>query len=222
VWLGNDMAQAAKVLASVAADGGRRLPRYRSDRSGVVFARMTAHQNLDGLRDKSLTIAVRLPLANSYFQALNQITKLYVGAFAKGEVAGGDLLELMGAQLRNAAVLLDLVDEFVPTLDKDDPTYPVRMRGLEGMRTGLALVVTGCLQTLTERESYRTGELVRLVGYMEETFPRLVPRLLPGSRSEVLTRLQAMQSDPALSDLQPGLGRVRAGVVTALEGKSPP
>lgn len=222
VWLGHDMVQAEKVLASLAAGGERRLPRYRSDRSGAVFARMTAPENLDGLRNRGTTIDARFPLSISYFQATNQVLKLYLGAFLKGEVRDSEMVELVGSQLRATVVALDLVDEFIPTLDKDDPTYPNRMRGLEGVRGALGGVVAGSLQTLTEREAYRVSERARLVGYMEETLPRLVPRLLPGSRAETLKRLEAMQTDPALADLQPGLGRVRERVLSALDGKARP
>ena len=58
------------------------------------------------------------------------------------------------------------------------------MQGLEKMKFGLAGLVAGGLQTLTERESYRKGELIRLVGYMQESFPLIVPQLPPGARRE--------------------------------------
>ncbi|MBN9521123.1 hypothetical protein J0H58_21820 [bacterium] len=183
---------------------------------------MTATENLDGLRNRGTTIGVRFPLAISHFQATNQILKLYLGVFVKGEVRDSEMVELVGSQLRATVVALDLVDEFIPTLDKDDPTYSNRMRGLERIRGGLGGVVAGSLQTLTERETHRADERARLVGYMEATLPRLVPRLLPGSRAETLTRLEAMQTDPTLADLQPGLGRLRERVLAALDGSSAP
>jgi hypothetical protein len=107
-------------------------------------------------------------------------------------------------------------------IKKDDPTYQVRMKGLERMKGGLALVVAGGLQTFTERESYRASELARLVGYMQETFPLIVPRLPPGSQTETMTRLEKMREDPALKDLQPGLQDLHLKVKAALEKvKSP-
>src|SRR5919109_1579901 len=39
-WTGNDMVEAEKVLASLAQKGYRQLPRYKSERSGEVFARL--------------------------------------------------------------------------------------------------------------------------------------------------------------------------------------
>jgi hypothetical protein len=221
VWLGPDMAQAEKVLAPLAVSEAR-LPRYQSDRSGAVFSRMTAAQNLKGLQDRAVPISTRLPLALIYFQSINQIFKHYSRAFDKGEVRDSDVVELMGAMLKTTVVLLDLIDEFFATLDKDDPTYPVRMRAQDGIRVGLGGVVIGSLITLTERDSYRTSELVRLVGYMEETLPQLVTRLPPGSRAEVIMKLKSMQTNPSLADLQPGLARVHANVMSAIDANTPP
>ncbi len=73
------------------------------------------------------------------------------------------------------------------------------------MKRGLASVVAGGLQTLTERENYRGSELARLVGYMQETFPLIVPRLPPAARDETLIRLEKLQADSAMKDLQPSL-----------------
>jgi hypothetical protein len=73
------------------------------------------------------------------------------------------------------------------------------------MKRGLASIVAGGLQTIKERESYRRSELVRLIGYMQETFPLIVPMLPPSVRVETLTRLEKLQTDPAMKDLQPDL-----------------
>jgi hypothetical protein len=113
-------------------------------------------------------------------------------------------------------MMLDLVDEFLPTIKKDDPNYQIRMQGLDQMKRGLASVVAGGLQTLTERESYRDSELVRLAGYMQETFPRIVPSLPPGTRTETLLRLERMQEDPALKNLQPELRGLHSKVKAAV------
>jgi hypothetical protein len=204
-WTGNDMVEAEKVLASLAQNGYRRLPRYKSERSGEVFARLTSPRNLDLFRNRSLPLEGRFPQSLSYLQAGNQIFKLYLSAYLKKEALDSELVELMGAQFRTTAVILELVDEFLPTIKKDDPKYEVRMQGLEQMKRGLASVVAGGLQTLTERENYRGSELARLVGYMQETFPLIVPRLPPAARDETLVRLEKLQADSAMKDLQPGL-----------------
>jgi hypothetical protein len=221
-WSGDDMGKAEKVLASVAQKGYRQLPRYKSERSGEVFERLTSPQNLDLFKNRTLPLDARFPQALNYFQASNQVLKLYLAGFLKKDVRDSELVELMGSQFRSTVVMLELVDEFVPTIKKDDPKYEVRMQGLDQMKRGLASVVAGGLQTITERESYRGSELVRLVGYMQETFPLIVPRLPPGARTETVLRLKKMQDDPALKDLQPGLGELHSKVKAAVEKGAAP
>jgi hypothetical protein len=135
-WSGDDMVKAEKILASVAQKGYRQLPRYKSERSGEVFARLTSPQNLDLFKNRTLPFEVRFSQATNYFQASNQIFKLYLAGFLKGDVRDSELVEFMGAQFRSSLVMLELVDEFLPTIRKDDSKYQVRMQGLDQMRRG--------------------------------------------------------------------------------------
>jgi hypothetical protein len=111
--------------------------------------------------------------------------------------------------------MLKCVDEFVPTIRPDDPKYAVRMHGLETMKQGLATTVGGCLQTLTERDIYTTAELLRLVGYLQETFPSIIPHLPADSQQETRVRLEKMAHDPAMKDLQPAIGKLLETVKTS-------
>ena len=186
------------------------------------FARLTSPQNLDLFKNRTLPFDIRFPQALNYFQASNEVFKLYLAGFLKRDVRDSELVELMGSEFRSTMVMLELVDEFLPTIQKDDPQYQIRMQGLDQMKRGLASVVAGGLQTLTERESYRGSELLRLVGYMQETFPLIVPRLPPASRSETLLQLEQMQEDPALKDLQPALGQLHSKVKASVEKAAAP
>ena len=211
-WSGDDMARAANILIAIAQKDGGQLPRYQSRKSGAAFKRITANDNLDLYRNRSLPLEQRMPDALNYMQSSNQILKLYLAAFNQHAVGDGELVELAGTQLRVSVVMFTLVDEFLPTLDKDDPTYPVRMDGLRRMKNGLASVVAGSLQTLTESHAYRTSELKKLVGYMEATFPDILPALPDGSRTESLVRLRSFLNDPKLQSLRPELKRLFAAV----------
>jgi len=187
-----------------------------------VFARLTAAQNLEFYRNRSLPLEARFPQAITYFESTNQVLKLYLAAYFKKATGGAELVELLGAELRGAVVMLDLVDEFLPTVRKDDPSYEVRMAGLEKVKQGLATMVAGGLQTLTERDSYRTAERVRLIDYMNETLPAILPRLPAGARVETLVRLESMAKDDGLKDLQPALGELSAAARSWVDaGKAP-
>jgi hypothetical protein len=216
-WSGSDMARAAQVFAGIAQTDAGHLPRYQSQRSGEAFARLTADDNLDLYRNRSLPLEQRLADASSYMQSSNQILKLYLAAFNQHAVGGSELVELAGVQLRVSVVMIELVNELLPTFDKDDPTYPVRMDGLSQLRSGLASVVAGNLVTLTESHAYRTSELKRLAGYMEKTLPDLLPELPPGSRSESLIRLRSFLNDPKMQHLKPELEALVAAAEKACQ-----
>ena len=215
-WSGDDLTRAESVLSGLSKRGYQILPKYQSDRSGAVFARMTSVQNLTLLRNKSQSVDARFPQAIEYYDAGGRICKLYLAAYLKQGVKENELIELMGMQLRLAVVMLELVDEFLPTLKQNDPTYQSRLQGLEQMKQGLASVVAGSLQTLRGRGKTSQSEIARLVGYMQETFPRVVPRLPLDARVETLVEVTRLRDDPAMQDVLPQLQELQSQVKAAL------
>jgi len=213
------MAKVGEVLSVLAQKGYQRLPRYKSERSGAVFARLTSSENFNLFRNRTLPLDGRLPQMLDYIQASNRVLKLYLAGFLKKEIRDCEMVELLGATLGATVVLLELFDEFVPTIKKDDPSYKVRMEGIETMRRGLASMVTGTIESLTEADHYRASERVRLLGFMQETVPQIFQHLPPATRTEVLLRLEAMQSDPALKELQPGLGKLHSKLTARHQGE---
>jgi hypothetical protein len=221
VWTGQDMSTSASRLQALATTAPQQLPRFNSSRSGPMFARIVARDNLDFFRSRSLPLASRFPQAIEYVESLNAILKVYLSASAANQVTSDDLIELMGAELRAIQVGLELVDEFLPTLSKDDPKYPVRMAGLDRMRQGLAGVVAGVITTLTEDQVYRVDARSKLLGYCRETFPSIVPKLSAPSRSEVLRRLDELVEDARVRDLRPQLISLRDELRGAAEATGP-
>jgi hypothetical protein len=205
VWTVEDMIKVADVLTTLAAKDPGQLPRFKSPRSGQYFARITSPEDLAQFRDPALSIKVRLPRAVEYSHATNRLLKLYLSHFSKHEVGDEDMVGISTKLLRVTAVMSTLGGEFLPTLDKGDPSYAVRMQGLETVKRGFGGIVIGSLMTLTETDAYRAEARARLLDVMIETFPTIVPWLLPGSRTEMLIRLEKMPADPLLAGLRPGL-----------------
>lgn len=211
-WSGEEMSRAASALAAMAKDDAGKLPRYRSDRSGVLFARMTSLQNLEIYHNKKLSLDLRMSPALAYFDATNDVLQLYVSSFLKGVTGDGELMELIGSDLRTAVVLLGLVDEELPTIKPDDPGAAGRIAGLGKMRNGLATMTAGALTTLTEASSYRTSERARLLRYLQETLPAIVARISPSAQSETQVHIEALINDESLKTLRPGLTELAAAV----------
>jgi hypothetical protein len=222
VWSSADMMQANKVLASLTQERAEQLPRYKSPRSGEMFARLTSTESLPSFKDRQIPLQTRLLQAVDYGDGLKEIQKKYAFAFLNHKVRDADMVELTGAFLRYLVVELDVLDEFILTLDKDDPKYPVRMRGLAQVKLGVYQIVTGLVVTLTERDHYGSAELVRLLSYMQETLPAITPRMEASARTETVARLQQLQDDPNTKDLQPGLRELFEKVKDAVEKKKAP
>jgi hypothetical protein len=135
VWNSEDMARVADVLTKLAAKDAGRLPRFKSQRSGRLYDRITSSEDLAQFRDRSLPIDVRLPRVMDYLNAANSLLKLYYSHFVKHDVGDDDMVGLFAIVLQTTAVACPLLGEFVPTLDKNDPSYATRMQGLETRTT---------------------------------------------------------------------------------------
>ena len=207
-WSGADTARAASALTKLAQANPRQLPRYESPRSGALFSRLVAADNLDLYRNTSLAIEQRLGQGIECLQATNELLKTYAASFNGGGVGGAELIELMGMQLRVLSVMFDMVDEFLPTLDREAADYSVRMRGLARMKNGFAQMVSGCLMTLTEREVYSAAELKRFARYLREILPGLSSKLSAAGRQETLVRLRGIIAEEREASLKTELERL--------------
>lgn len=215
-WASVDLEKALRVLTDLSKTDARQLPQFGSERSGKVFSRLTADDNLDFARNATLPLSVRMADASNYLAAHNAITKLYFAAFLEKRMDGASVLELSAASFRVMVVMTDVVNEFIPTIPKDDLNYATRMAGLQKVKQGCAISTNGALLTLSEREAYRTADRVRLTESLTTTLPRIVPHMLPASRAEVVQKLDDMNANKDLSELQPALGKLCEAVKTAV------
>ncbi|MEM9273744.1 MAG: hypothetical protein AAGA80_12375 [Cyanobacteria bacterium P01_F01_bin.143] len=217
IWSGEDMTRAANILTEIAQNDPGHLPRYQSPNSGEAFDRLIADENLDLYRNRSLPLEMRFYDALNYIESSNQVFNIYLAAFNQRAVGDSELVDMSGSLLRMSVVMLQLVNELLPLLDKEDPTYPVRMNGLEQMKSGLASVVAGGIQTLTESHAFRTSELKRLIGYMENTFPDIFPELSASSRTESMIRLRSFLDDTKMQHLNPELSQLVVTMENVIE-----
>lgn len=214
--MADDMKNVADILHAMQAEQPNQLPRFESAKSGALFARIISPDNLIFFRHQSLPLESRFPLGIAFMQAQSSILKTYLSAFLKNQCSGHELIELMGSQLRICHMMLDLVDEFWPTLSPDDPTYPVRVKGLEKMKSGLAGVIMGSITTLTEDQSYSLDIRLKMLKYCRQEFPSVVPRLASGSLAEVQLRLAKLTEDPKLQPLHEQLQLLRDETTAAV------
>ncbi len=216
-WTSAEMTKVQKVLTDLAKKDSRQLPRYRSERSGKVFARLTDDENLGLARNATFPLSVRLSEILTYSKEFGAISKVYMAAFAEQHIGGREMVELTAHLFRVMVAITDVVDEYLPTIPKDDPDYSGRMAGFERMKQGAATSVNGALILLTERDAYSAPDRVRFAELVTPTLPLLVRRLKPGSRAEMVQTLETMNTDPKLKELQPALGKLRDAVRKAAD-----
>jgi hypothetical protein len=209
-WTGAEMAKAAAALSEVSKFDPGYLPRYKSERSGMLFDRLVSLESLEAYRDQSLPVEERLKDALVYFQSGKDVLVLYDNGFNRHAVGDSEVVEVMGYSLRMWMTMNQLMKEMIPTLDRNDPTYPIRMEGVERFRNGLIDAIGGNLDALTESKELRSSELKRLIGHMNATFPELIPELPQGARTAALSRLREFQDNPDMQHLQPELDELVA------------
>lgn len=206
VWSGEEMVEAVRGLYSLNLTNTERLPRYESEMSGEVFSRLTASENLKMYQDQSLSLDQRLSDALKHLKSVNEIMELYVIAFEEQAVGDNEMIELFGAQLRVMTTTLDLLIEFLATIDKDDPTYDVRVQGMVRAKEGAYEMVETLLELLEDSQDYRPDVRKRLLGYMQDSLPLLIPLLTQEQQAHLQELMHACQKDPQLQELQPELG----------------
>lgn len=215
------MAKAVAVLENFASTDAAQLPRYRSKKSGLLFDRLTADDNLGLYRNKTLPLELRFPDAMQYLESFNKLSKVYLSAFIKKKVGDSELIENMGATLRITVVMISLVNEFLQTIDINDPNNAVRKQGLEQMKNGMSNVVAGALQTLTESSAFRSSERKRLCRSLQSTLPEILPELSDATQAEFRSTMKSFIGDSALQNLNPELSDMVSAVEKALNPDSP-
>src|SRR4051794_39107391 len=113
-WFGDDYLRAAEMITT----GKTSLPRL-SDKKGVpLLERLTSTDHFAFYRNKSLPPASRMEDLMKSQQSVNAIMKQYAVAANKkgGEDLHDELIRLMAFSLRTNVLMVDLVDEFLPTI----------------------------------------------------------------------------------------------------------
>jgi hypothetical protein len=192
------------------------LPRFGSNRSGKVFARLVQPEALADTSNRSLSIQQRVSSGVALQKATAPLLNAYLGAFRKGAVTGADLIEVMGCLLRSTAAVSLTLAEFMTTLDKSDTSYAKRQDGFNQMKGGLKEVAEGALISLRERSAYTNKDLARLMGYLDETLPTLTQYMNPDGQKATLNRLGLLIRSPAMQDFSQQLTALRAKVKSSI------
>jgi hypothetical protein len=203
-WSGQEYAEAAKVLTSLATTDAGLLPRYQSPKSGEVFARLTDKANLTLLRDRKRSFEERFKAVDGMIGGLSAIMKAYPRGYAAGIV--DENYELLGFELRSFVATTDLIHEFYPTIPPEDPKRAVRIGGVARIRRATAIGIYAASWTFKEPIARPSAaQKLRVVGFLKETVPRLMHELPVEWQKKLTDRFKTIRDQETDKDLQAAL-----------------
>jgi len=125
---------------------------------------------------------------SSLLEGTGAILKRYLATTTKGQEFHKEIAALMAFMLHTAALGVELADEFVPTIARDEK-YAVRMDGIKKMNSGLTTIFVGAENSLAEQKFYSAEDLSLLLKAMSETLPRVKKAFSADYRVELRKKL---------------------------------
>ncbi len=184
-WNGRDYATTSRILGE-----GKVLRPVLTDEQGKpLIARITDTSNFTFNRNKTLPIGTRLEDFLQIQQGLNGILKQYAFAANRGEALNSEIARLLAFSLHVSALGIDLVNEFLPTIPKDE-SYQTRMDGLKQMYSGLTTSFGGAEVSLAETKFYSQSDLRVILAAMEATLPTMQQAFSADYRTELEKKLE--------------------------------
>jgi hypothetical protein len=188
-WRGTDYRLAAATFAATKLP----LPRFSDKHGKAVLARLTSLENFSFHRNRTLPIDARLSDYINLLDGANAVLKRYLATAGKSQEFHKEIAALMSFMLQAAALGVELADEFVPTIPRDE-NYAVRMDGLKKMNSGLVTIYVGAENSLAEQRFYSAEDLSLLLKAMSETLPRVNRVFSADYRVELRKKLTSHKS----------------------------
>lgn len=210
VWTSADYATLAKLISEKKVP----LPLVIDPLKKKIIDRVCSLENLELGRNKSLAVVSRLQEFLVMHQATAQLLKVYVSEAASGAHLGEETSRLISFILHVSALGVELVDEFLPTLAKDE-TYEVRMQGLAKMKSGLSTVFSGMYTSIAVDSIYTDSQRSSMLKAVASTIPQFVTVLSDDTKTE-FARKYAKCKERFKSESDQGL---LEQIVSQLNGK---
>jgi hypothetical protein len=203
VWTGADYQKFGELVKS----GKIELPMLSSDETRPFFLALVNREALSSYSNKKNPVGARFQECIQCYSALAPVLMKYLEQHNSGKAdCSREMARLTAFVLHASTVLVNLTQEFLPTIPKD-ATYADRMAGLEQMKDGLRTVWTGAADSLAERTTYAGEEEVLIIAEaMIEELPAqsefIGPAAVQALRSKIAGFLEKEKSDKIKAALQ--------------------
>ncbi len=185
------------------------LPRLAGLETAQTFKRLVNPENFYFTSDKALPIGQRLSKASKSFETLNQVLKLYIAAYAKNTQYSTELIRIQGFAILVMEKQLALLDELIPKLDVNDPTYAIRILGVAQTRLGAIQMVVGAITSLGERDTYSAEDRLHLSKLTVESFPALTKTTDPDVRNALNIHIRRTMDTEIHSEIKALLAKLQ-------------
>jgi hypothetical protein len=201
-WHGADYVRTSEILSA----GKAALPRLSDPLGAALLNRLTSTENFSLNRNRALPIEARLGDYLAIQQASSEILNLYLATMLRGEAkVTAEMTQIVAFSLQVSALGIDLLDEFVPKIPKDE-SYATRMEGLKQMYSGISTQFQGAEVMLGETDVYSQPERSLLLDAMAGALPVLKKAFSQDFRVELRKKLEddrkLFQSSQDLERLQ--------------------
>lgn len=166
VWQGVDYVRTGEVLSA----GKVALPRLSDPVGAALLDRFTTTDNFSLHRNLSLPVEARLSDYLSVQKGTSEVLNLYLAAMVRKEKVTSEMARLVGFSLQLSSLGIDLVQEFLPKIPKDE-SYETRMNGLKQMYSGISTQFQGAEAMLHEASMYSEADRTLVLDAMASTLP---------------------------------------------------
>ena len=185
-WSGLDYARAYETIAS----GRVSLPRFSETQGARVLERMTSIENFSFHRNRGIPLQTRMEDYLRLMKGANSVLKLYYATSVnKNEKLYTEMARLLAFMLHVSALGVELVDEWIPTIPRDDK-YATRLAALRRLNSDLMTVFVGAEISISERDHYSPDDLSVILDAMAITLPRLKKAFAQDYRLELRKKLE--------------------------------
>ena len=161
-WFSVDYSTTSKILSLK--------PRLLPSSNEAIFKRMVNLENLNYFKNKNNLLKNRMSQYINILKSLPVLLCLYIQKYNSGHKVNNEIMDMMIFTLHVQSLGLTLMNEFIPTIKKDDK-YETRMKGVKTFSSSLTTAFVGAEVSLGERHLYTPQNLSKLLSTMKETLP---------------------------------------------------
>jgi hypothetical protein len=187
-WISRDYL----AFTELVTNGALPLPRFDSDPGRMVLRRVVNTENLAFYHNQKLPLQMRMTDLIPMMAAVQQLVLRYANEANPGaKPPEREMAECLVFLLAGSGTVIELVNDFLPTIPKDDQ-YEKRMEGLATMKRGMTTALSGAITSLSERNVYSDESVVKMVQGIRECYSQFATILPDSTKEEFRYKIKAM------------------------------